>query len=173
MGKPKRYPVERSRMFTSEGYHAREDFHFTTQATRSAYQDAALSTGSISIFGVFLHAFQDAYSHSGSGPETGHIKRWHAPDKPAGDRQKFMRMAERSQEAIAQFASLSGLVEASPVPFEVIKSDVKAWAETSDQSKRLMLEYRMRMTIADYRRQEGEKKAAEQAVAETTPPSSN
>ena len=45
------------------GKSAREDYHFTTPQRREEMRQQAFGTGDQKLFGAYLHALQDSYSH--------------------------------------------------------------------------------------------------------------
>ncbi|MFN2497739.1 MAG: DUF6765 family protein [Pyrinomonadaceae bacterium] len=65
---------------------------------------AANGSGNLDRFGVYLHYFQDTYSHAGyESPLYGHGLNIHYPDKTVSDVAKAMRMARDTWDVIKKF----------------------------------------------------------------------
>ena len=64
----------------------KEDYHFTSSERREEMRQAAYESGDLKLFGQYLHAFQDSFSHQKDGvpysPGVGHLnileKEWGA-----------------------------------------------------------------------------------------------
>jgi len=100
------------------GVEARRDYHFTTEGRRDelwgdfvsaagAYTGPSNSNVSaLDSLGTFLHAQQDSYSHSGYGPNLGHLSAGHAPDKTYNAPRRADRMAEDTYNRLTTAATV-------------------------------------------------------------------
>lgn len=95
------------------GREARRDYHFVTQERLNQMLQSAYTTGDLSLFGQFLHAFQDTYSHAGYGPTIGHLFAGTAPDKTYNDVEKANRMAEGTYRHMLNFLQKLGTTTTS------------------------------------------------------------
>lgn len=78
----------------------RAAYHFTTAERRDEMYQNFTASGDASAMGMYLHAFQDSFSHEGYGPRFGHISDWQAPDKTYNDVAKADRMAKATYNTI-------------------------------------------------------------------------
>jgi RHS repeat-associated protein len=94
------------------GSDARRAFHFTTQERRDTMRAEAFRTKSEELFGRYLHALQDSYSHQRGGTDRngepyganfGHLGDGHAPDKTANRPELANRMARDSYNELRSF----------------------------------------------------------------------
>jgi RHS repeat-associated protein len=106
--------VDESRVTGSfVGREARRDYHFVTPERLNQMLQAAYTTGDLSLFGQFLHAFQDTYSHAGYGPTIGHLLAGTAPDKTYNDVGKANSMAEGTYLYMLNFLQKLGITTTS------------------------------------------------------------
>jgi len=91
------------------GREARRDYHFASPERLNQMLQAAYATGNLNLFGQFLHAFQDSYSHAGYGPTVGHLLAGSAPDKTYNDVEKANRMAEATYQYMINFLQKIGV----------------------------------------------------------------
>lgn len=80
----------------------RANYHFTSDARRSAMYSIFQKSGKAGDLGTYLHAKQDSYSHAGYGARIGHLFAGHRPDKTYNDVSKADTMAQ------ATFSILKG-----------------------------------------------------------------
>ena len=93
--------------FVSE--EARRDYHFVTPERLNQMLQAAYSTNDLTLFGQFLHAYQDSYAHAGFEPRYGHIIYRSAPDKTFNDVGKANKMAEGTYRHLSNFLQRLGV----------------------------------------------------------------
>ena len=129
------------------GSGARKDFHFTTAARRADMWGAVNAWASVGYgeqaLGLYLHADQDSYSHSGYGAFFGHLFFGHHPDKTYNDPDKADVMAGSTYSALRQ----AGLATAAgSVPYMEILPFIQAFnrahsAKDKMEQLNLMLKY--------------------------------
>jgi RHS repeat-associated protein len=91
---------------------ARRKFHFTTPARREQMLQEANESGSMAMFGYYLHSEQDSYSHQSGltdrdgtpdGWFWGHLFAGHAPDKTHLRPELAAKMAEGTYQQLRKF----------------------------------------------------------------------
>ena len=91
---------------------ARRNFHFTTPERRECMLQAANDANDLLLFGQYLHAEQDSYSHQHGqmdrdgdpyGARFGHLFSGHAPDKTAERPELAVKMAETTDRQLRKF----------------------------------------------------------------------
>jgi RHS repeat-associated protein len=110
---------------------ARENFHFTTQATRdalwSSFESFAANGATepaLVVLGQFMHTQQDSYSHAGFGPGLGHVLAGHAPDKTYTDPAKALRMAHDTYNKLSAAADKMGVPRSNRVAWNAIRGSI-------------------------------------------------
>jgi len=143
-----------------QGYRARRNFHFTTEARRQQmwgyFESAALTLREeenmqfdvaerldrmvpLLHLGTYFHAAQDFFSHLGFGPRIGHLLVGHRPDKTYNNVPKANLMAIDTYQRLVKAGSLLGKTS-TPVPYGIISRLVNAFnAATTMQEKRVRL----------------------------------
>jgi hypothetical protein len=122
------------------GIQARKDYHFVTKERLSQMYEAAYASGNLELFGQFLHALQDSYSHAGYGPGLGHFWKGHAPDKTYNDPEKANTMAEDTYKHMLLF--LNSLGKNVPDRWDKFKTRVDQFnrAKTIREKERILAE---------------------------------
>jgi hypothetical protein len=74
----------------------RKNYHFTSPQQREKLWGIFLATKDVKALGLFMHAFQDSFSHADYGPRFGHAKDGHEPDWTFMDPEKAVAMGMAS-----------------------------------------------------------------------------
>lgn len=91
---------------------AREKYHFTSAEQRAWLRREAFSSGSRTWMGIYLHAFQDSFSHQHGrkdrggepyGHVIGHLLDWTGPDLPRHRPELWRRMFQKTQAELWDF----------------------------------------------------------------------
>jgi hypothetical protein len=110
---------------------------------------AALAATAVGL-GVFLHADQDNFAHTGFGPAFGHVFVGHAPDKTFDDTEKADQMAATTYAKLVAAAEIMGLDTDGRVPFSAISKLVKEFndARSLDEKERILRRMELLVTEA-------------------------
>ena len=130
-----------------EAVQIRADYHFTSEARRSALYAAFEQSGSPEDLGVFFHAQQDSYSHETFEPTMGHLRVGVAPDKTYLDAAKADRMARDTFDRLLSARTSLG-ADGTPVEYEQIRSSVEAFNRADTPDEKTVAQNWLRTTIA-------------------------
>jgi RHS repeat-associated protein len=97
--------------YSSASYSNRKNYHFTSAGRRDELSSVFEKSGTAGDLGIFMHAEQDSYSHSGYGPKLGHASDGTAPDKTYNDPGKANNMA---QDTLSRLNSAAGRMGVNP-----------------------------------------------------------
>jgi hypothetical protein len=132
----------------------RRNFHFTNPQRRSDLYMRFERSGDLADLGVFLHAFQDSFSHDGYGARFGHAIRLmpHGPDKTYNDVNKADRMARETYDVLVRATSRMPGGGVRGIPYERLAPGIHRFnAATTDAEKQRALND-LREIIGDRRR---------------------
>jgi uncharacterized protein RhaS with RHS repeats len=110
--KPKWYDPSGSYLLWGEPDYRQQqvnmDYHALHPGSHEPYLqrlwNGALSNNDLSALGIYLHYFQDTFSHAGyDNPAYGHGLDLHHPDKTASDISKAVTMAQQTWYALISF----------------------------------------------------------------------
>jgi RHS repeat-associated protein len=112
----------------------RADYHFTSEARRTAMWTSFQRSASITALGEYTHALQDSYSHQGYGAKYGHARAGKAPDKTTSDPAKADRMAAATYGQLVAARALLP-VSGQAIPYKRIEELVAKFNRASQKDK--------------------------------------
>ena len=104
---------------SGNNYQRLKDWHFVTPERLSQLNNVWRSSGSLKDLGMYMHTFQDSFSHKGLGPKLGqigtrvdengevqrdsrHKKDWHQVDDPSKRPELAVDMAKQSYDTLVE-----------------------------------------------------------------------
>ena len=146
----------------SDNYARLRDWHFVTPERLKELDNKWRSSGSIEDLGMYMHTFQDSFSHTGLGPkagqvgtrvdENGNVQRdstnsdeWHQVDDPSKRPQLAFDMAYQSYNTLVEAVKICSQKDPQkitikmtfdPISWSDIKNEVADFCREPNAGKR-------------------------------------
>jgi RHS repeat-associated protein len=127
----------------------RADYHFTSEARRTAMWATFERSKSVTGLGEYMHAFQDSYSHEGFGARYGHARAGTTPDNTTSDPAKADRMAEATYGKLVS-ARTSLPATRRPIPYKSIEKLVAKFNRANETDKASIIDEIRRQIQKEY-----------------------